>query len=139
MPLTHSQKLAIYRSLPKIVLHQRKFGEHFYTRVFEEMPESREMFKTAIPIQHQRFMQTLIVTINALDHPERFNKLATEMGEKHTHFHLESHQYQALGVALMDSIAMTLGDEFTDPMREAWETLYQALVTTMQEVSSKSK
>lgn len=139
MPLNHVQKLAIYRSLPKIVLHQREFGEHFYKRVFEEMPESREMFKTAIPIQHQRFMQTLIITINALDHPERFNKLATEMAEKHIRHHLEPHQYQALGVALMDSIAITLGDEFTEAMREAWEALYHALVTTMQEVTSKSK
>ncbi|MFZ4826591.1 MAG: globin domain-containing protein [Phototrophicaceae bacterium] len=138
MPLSHTQKLAIYRSLPKIVLHQREFGEYFYKRIFEEMPAARAMFKSAVPIQHQRFTQTLIVSINALDNPERFNKIVVDIAQKHTHHHLQYQHYEVLGVDFIDAIAVTLGDEFTEIMREAWTALYQSIITTMVEVASQS-
>jgi hypothetical protein len=55
-----------------------------------------------------------------------------DLGSKHVTYGVESHHYDIIGQALLDTLALGLGDAFTPEVKAAWEAVYAVVATTMK-------
>lgn len=64
---------------------------------------------------------------NARRHPS-----PTHRRRKHVGYGVAAAHYDVVGQALLDTLAMGLGDAFTDEVRAAWVAVYGVVSSTMQ-------
>jgi hemoglobin-like flavoprotein len=102
--------------------------EHFYERLFQDLPEAREMFRTESRTQARKFLQSLKVIVSALHAPQRHVTVLQRLGQRHDAYGVMPHHYPVVESTLMTVLADALGREFTPEARSAWERAF-ALIT----------
>ena len=53
------------------------------------------------------------------------------LGEKHKYYGILPPHYDVVGQALLETLALGLGDEFTPALKAAWAEIYGVIATTM--------
>jgi hemoglobin-like flavoprotein len=61
---------------------------------------------------------------------------AQSLGRQHVDFGVVEHHYDTVGIALMDTLADTLGPAFDEATHEAWKRAYATLTAAMKEGAS---
>jgi hemoglobin-like flavoprotein len=102
--------------------------EHFYHRLFEDLPEVKGMFRTEPRIQARKFLQSLKVIVSALHAPQRHVTVLQRLGQRHDAYGVMPHHYPVVANTLMTVMADALGPAFTPEARSAWERAF-ALIT----------
>jgi hemoglobin-like flavoprotein len=105
----------------------------FYDRLFELDPGLRPLFKADLSEQKHNLMTTLAFAVAGLNKPERILPAVRQLGARHTGYGVQAQHYQAVGEALLWTLAQGLGEQFTPPVAEAWTAVYTLLANTMQE------
>jgi hemoglobin-like flavoprotein len=54
-----------------------------------------------------------------------------QLGSKHVAYGVLPRHYEVLGQALMQTLKMGLGDEYTEETEDAWRAIYGVIATTM--------
>ena len=110
----------------------------FYGRLFEIAPETRALFKIDIHEQATKLMETLRVTVEALDRFEELVPVLADLGRKHGTHGVEAYQYERLRSALLWAMGQALGLEFDRETRAAWDQLIATISGVMLEAASRS-
>jgi|HubBroStandDraft_1064217.scaffolds.fasta_scaffold02159_2 hemoglobin-like flavoprotein len=110
----------------------------FYGRLFEIAPETRALFKIDIHEQATKLMETLRVTVEALDRFEELVPVLADLGRKHGTYGVEAYQYERLRSALLWAMGQALGLEFDRETRAAWDQLIATISGVMLEAASRS-
>lgn len=55
-----------------------------------------------------------------------------DLGKRHVSYGVEAHHYDIMGRALLDTLALGLGEEFTSEVRTAWEAVFALVAATMK-------
>lgn len=105
----------------------------FYQRLFELNPALRSLFKGEMRAQGAKLMATLALVVNGLDRPESIIPAVQILGRRHVNYGVQPSHYQTVGQALLDTLALALGDQFTTPVANAWQAAYTLLANVMQE------
>lgn len=109
----------------------------FYDRLFELDPSLRPMFAhTDMAAQRRNLMQTLAVVVKGVDRLETLVPAVEALGRRHAGYGVRPDDYATVGRALLDTLAVGLGDAFTAEAREAWSDAYELLAGTMLAASS---
>jgi hemoglobin-like flavoprotein len=104
----------------------------FYDRLFELDPSLRPMFAhTDMAAQRRNLMQTLAVVGKGVDRLETLVPAVEALGRRHAGHGVRPADYATVGRALLDTLAVGLGDAFTAEAREAWSDAYELLAGTM--------
>lgn len=105
----------------------------FYTRLFELDPMLENLFEDAdMAEQGKKLMATIGVVVGALDKIGEIIPTVRRLGAKHVEYGVKPEHYDTVGVALIDTLKKTLGDEFTSEAQAAWVKMYSLLATTMK-------
>jgi hemoglobin-like flavoprotein len=122
--MTPEQTALIRTSFDAIWPIRRKLADLFYSRFFELVPETRQLFPEDLERQRLKLMDMIAAIVGALDQRELFQSLITHSGHQHAEFGVTQSQYAAFGEALIWSLERQFGAAFTPELRAAWRALY---------------
>jgi hemoglobin-like flavoprotein len=122
------------------VLNQRKLaGELFYDRLFAIAPDVRAMFKGDMEHQGQKMIDMLALTVGNLKDPASLQTMLGDLGRRHVKYGVKDEHYPPVGQALSEMLGEVLGDAFTPQVRDAWTSLYAAVVAAMKSGGAPEK
>ncbi len=127
MPLTDREIALVRQSfarLREIKTTQNPFGEAFYERLFEKMPEARSLFRSDLSEQGMRFLSTLGVIVDCLDAPEGCTDTMQRLGQGHAAYGVKAEHYGPMGEALRETMADWLGERYDAETDAAWAAAY---------------
>ncbi|MEG4225413.1 adenylate/guanylate cyclase domain-containing protein [Microcoleus sp. N9_B2] len=135
--LVASQVDLVQSSFAKIKPISEKAAELFYNRLFELEPSFRPLFKGDMKEQERKLMATLAIAVEGLRHPDKIIGPVQKLGRSHAGFGVKAEYYDIVGEALLWALAQGLGEEFTTPVRKAWEEAYRFLSEIMKEAAAE--
>lgn len=109
------------------------FAAAFYARLFQIDPALRPLFPHDLSDQGAKLMKTLSFAVAALDRPEALQPAVFALGQRHAAYGVTADMAAPVGAALLDTLAVALGEAFTPEARAAWTAAYTALVGMMAE------
>ena len=110
----------------------------FYDRLFDLDPSLRKLFsRTDMAGQRRNLVQTLGVVVASIDRLESIIPAVEALGRRHAGYGVEAAHFDTVGEALLDTLAVGLGESFTPDVREAWATAYGVLAGVMQSAAAE--
>ncbi|MFT7258934.1 MAG: methyl-accepting chemotaxis protein, partial [Glaciecola sp.] len=103
----------------------------FYQTLFEIDPALKPLFKGDIIEQGSKLMIMLDAAIKLLNEPDKLIPAVKKLGERHVIYGVKSEDYETVGTALLKTIEIGLGDEYTVSVKRAWTAVYKILADTM--------
>ena len=121
--MTPKQAHLIRHSFDAIWPVRLKVAELFYRRFFELAHDAQRLFPSD--------MDMIAAIVGALDERDLFQSIIRHTGRQHADFGVSPHHFDAFGDALIWCLEEQFGPAFTPELREAWNTLYDAVRTQM--------
>ena len=109
----------------------RLVGDVFYGKLFLDYPELRPMFPRRMVEQYEKLVQMLNAVVAGLENMEGLQKSIGEMAVRHKGYGVLPEHYNAVGEALLWTLAEGLRSDWNDEVKEAWLTCYTVLARTM--------
>jgi hemoglobin-like flavoprotein len=128
MALTDVQITLVQDTFAMVAPIAETAAQLFYGRLFELDPSLRQMFKGDMAEQGRKLMQMLSVAVHALDNLESIIPAVQALGARHVGYGVTMEHYAIVGDALLWTLEKGLGEAFTPQVKEAWATVYGALV-----------
>ncbi len=136
MPLTDRDIALVRQSFARLrdakAHHRDPFGEMFYAKLFEKMPEARELFRSDLSEQGMRFLSTLGVIVESLEEPEAVSDTLARLGQGHAAYGVQTAHYGPMGEALREAMAAWLGDRYDAETDAAWARAYDEVAARIQ-------
>ena len=130
--MTPRQQQLIQASFAQVAPIADQAAIIFYDRLFELDPSIRSMFAhTDMPAQRRNLMQTLTVVVKSIDKLETLVPAVEALGRRHAGYGVQPSHFATVGAALLDTLAIGLGEGFTPDVRDAWATAYGILADVM--------
>ena len=104
----------------------------FYARLFEMNPDLKSLFKSDIKEQGRKLMATIAVVVNSLDRLGDVLPAVQALAARHAGYGVRSQDYDAVGDALIWTLAAGLGERFTGEHKAAWVEVYTNLANIMR-------
>ena len=129
--MTPRQTRLVQQTFAAIVPIADRAAELFYERLFELDPSLRATFRGDLAEQRGKLIQMLAVVVRGLDDPDTLLPAVRALGARHLGYGVRDADYDAVGSALLWTLAQGLGDAFRPEVRVAWATVYGLLARTM--------
>lgn len=129
--MTPDQIQLVQSSFSKVVPISEDAAALFYGRLFEIAPEVEPMLKSDMKQQGRKLMATLGVVVNGLTNMEAILPAARSLAIKHVEYGVKPEHYQPVGEALMWTLGIGLGPDFTEETKTPWLDAYTALSGVM--------
>lgn len=127
------EEIALVRaSFRKLVPAADTVGRTFYQRLFAAHPEMRMFFRSDMEDQSRALMAMVELVVKTLDLHDKLVPVIHFLGERHAAFGVKPQHYAPFGETLIETLAQTLGDEFTPEVRRAWEAAYEFMADNMR-------
>jgi hemoglobin-like flavoprotein len=113
-------------------------AEIFYAKLFELDPKLKPLFPSgeeAMKTQGNKLMTMLAAAVAGLSNLEALVPVLQNLGKRHVEYKVEPSHYNTVGAALLGTLAVGLGDDFTPEVKEAWTTVYGTMTTVMIDAS----
>ncbi|MDO6737957.1 globin family protein [Wenyingzhuangia sp. 2_MG-2023] len=111
----------------------------FYSELFELDPSLKPLFptsnKTKMKELGNKLTKMLATTITGLSNPEVLIPVLQDLGKRHINYNIEKSHYDTFGSALLRTLAISLGDDFTTETKQAWEDTYGLIASVMIEAA----
>jgi hemoglobin-like flavoprotein len=136
--VTPRQQILIRESWAQVAPTADTAASIFYDRLFEIDPSLRGLFsRTDMASQRRNLMQTLGVVVASIDRLEKIVPAVEALGRRHAGYGVEAGHFETVGQALLETLAIGLGEAFTPEVREAWATAYGILAGVMQSAAAE--
>jgi nitric oxide dioxygenase len=139
LSLTAKQKRLVRDSFQSVQAYGTSVVVLFYGRLFEIAPETRALFKIDIREQSRKLVETLGMTIEALDKFDELLPVLAELGRKHVGYGVQPYQYEQLRSALLWALGQALGLEFDRETRAAWDQLLSMISAVMLDGAGRAR
>jgi len=104
----------------------------FYERLFTLDPALAILFDgVEMTKQGRMLMQTLAIVVKSIDDLPAIVPAVEALGRRHAGYGVEPAMFATVGQALIDTLAVGLGDAFTNETRNAWVDAYGILSSVM--------
>ncbi len=133
--VTTAQKDLVQASFVEIATIADDAAILFYDRLFELDPSLRAMFRGDMAEQRKKLMQMIAAAVKGLDRLDQLVPAVQGLGRRHAGYGVTDRHYETVGEALLWTLQMGLGRNFTPEMKDAWTAVYTLLATTMKDAS----
>jgi hemoglobin-like flavoprotein len=134
--MTPAQTATIRRQFGQIAPRKEEFAALFYDRLFDGDPTIRPMFPADMRPQRVKLVQALAHIILSLDNLDAVIGDVRELGMRHVGYGVRPDHYNAVGEALLATLAEMLGDSFDDFAQAAWALAYGIIADAMVEAGA---
>jgi hemoglobin-like flavoprotein len=137
--LTDRQKTLVQQSFARIAGLADDVAELFYDRLFELDPSLRRMFPADLTEQRKKLMQVLTVAVKGLDRLEQLVPVVEDLGRRHSRYGVQDRHYDTVAQALLWTLRVSLGWQFTTEVEGAWAAVYGVLASTMKNAAAAAR
>ena len=132
--MTPRQQNLIKESFGMVAPIADQAAQIFYARLFELDPSLQRLFAaTDMEAQRKNLMQTLAVVVKSIDKLDTIVPAVQALGGRHAGYGVTPEMFGTVGQALIDTLAVGLGDAFTPECRNAWVDAFTILSGVMIE------
>ena len=131
MPISEAEIRLVRESLPTVRERLVPASEVFYENLFAVEPQLRALFRPDPQSQGMRFMSTLATIDDLLDAPAELSSEIEDLATAHTGVGVRAAHFAPMGVALMVTLAETLGEDYTPELEAAWHAPCDHFATLM--------
>ena len=102
----------------------------FYQELFKENPLLKHtLFKNVDDAQQgERLFAMLDTAVKWLTKLDDLVPVLRACGARHVHYHVTPDMYPAVGAALLRTLELGLGNQFTPEVKQAWLAVYGVIV-----------
>jgi hemoglobin-like flavoprotein len=129
----------IQQTFAKVEVDGDGFTARFYQRLFELDPSLRPMFKSDLPKQASKLMATLRLAVRGLSNVQSIVPALRHLGRRHVAYGVTDSQYDTVREALLDTLALRLGDDFTEEVRSTWHDIYEFMADIMKDAVREAR
>lgn len=129
----------VQSSFQKVAPIADKAAEIFYAKLFELDPSLKPLFKGDMKDQGKKLMTMIGTAVNGLSNLESIVPAVQNLGKGHAAYGVQDKHYDTVGAALLDTLSVGLGDDFTPDTKDAWTEAYTILATTMKDAAATVK
>ena len=137
--ISDKQITLVRRSWEQLAHSTERLSKKFYDRLFEIDPDLEALFGSRAESTARQFMSMLNVTVNGLEQLDVLQDSLNELGELHCRLGIEREDFEAMGIALIDSIGAEMEQHMTPQIGDAWQAAYEVIVYLMMGDCSDSK
>lgn len=127
MTVTSEQAALLKDSLHTLRGRLEPASMSFYEALFRRAPGLRAMFRDDLAGQGMKFMSTLRMIVGAIDQPEGLATRYKELGQGHALMGVKAEHFAPMGDALIETLRLELGEDFTPTVEAAWRAAYAEL------------
>jgi len=117
---------SIFREIDPVLI-----GDVFYSKLFFDMPQLENLFRTPKEDQSKKLVDMLSVIIGRLDNLEELTEEIKQLATRHVQYGVKEQHYKAVGAALLWTLQQGLGRDWNEKVRLAWTVCFQILSDTM--------
>ncbi|TGV01457.1 globin family protein [Flavivirga rizhaonensis] len=110
----------------------------FYEKLFDLDPQLKPLFPSdedAMKIQGNKLMSMLGTAVAGLSNLDALIPILKDLGKRHTEYKVEAFHYTTVGEALLGTLEVGLGDDFTPEVKDAWTSVYGTMSKVMIEAA----
>ena len=108
------------------------FTDRFYTILLADYPEVQPLFaSTHMEKQGKQLFQSLVFTVNNLRNPDTLGDALKGLGTRHVKYGVLPQHYPMVGSSLLKMFEVSLGENWTPQVRQAWTDAYGAVTQLM--------
>lgn len=107
------------------------FIKHFYQKLFEIDPELQSLFKRSMDMQARKLVSMLDSAVEYLGQENKFAPPLAAAGKRHILYGVKASDFKTVGIALIQTLAETLGNDFDEQTQLAWEKAYKGIEDVM--------
>ena len=137
--MTPEQIKLVQQSFARVAPDAEEASQVFYTRLFEQAPEVRPLFKGDIRDQGKKLMAMLATVVQGLNDLDALMPAIRALAVRHNDYKVEPAHYDHVGAALLWTFEQALGDAFTTETRDAWSEAYGVLAGAMIAASAEAR
>ena len=137
--MTPEQITLVQSSFASLGPQLQTMAAQFYRELFTRDPALRALFSTDMAEQQIRFAEKLTEIVQAIPRLDELLAHTRELGARHVGYGVRVADYRSVGSALLDAVAVVLGDKFDAPTREAWTVAYNLVAETMLEGAASAR
>lgn len=131
MALTSDERDLIRDSFRIVSRDRRQAAARFYELLFEQAPQTRELFVNDLERQGVELMSKLGLIVAEIQNIEGLIPVLEDLALRHVAYGVKPHHYPMVGAALLEMLAEIVGDAFTPATRAAWTKAYGDLSALM--------
>jgi hemoglobin-like flavoprotein len=129
--MTERQILLVKNSWSYVVINAQEAGELFYSRLFEEAPALRSMFKHDQKEQARKLMNMVTLIVTKLQKLDDIMNEVKLLAQRHGKYGAQAAHYKVVGECLLWTLEQGLGDKWNPELQEAWTNVYVTLSSAM--------
>lgn len=106
----------------------------FYSKLFELDPELKPLFpagENAMKNQGTKLMAMLGAAVGSLNNLDTLIPVLKDLAKRHVGYKVEASHYNTVGDALLATLEVGLGNDFTSDVKDAWTSIYTTMSTVM--------
>lgn len=104
----------------------------FYAKLFEKDPSLKALFKEDMKEQGKKLMMMLSMAVNSLTSMQTLVPILENLGKRHLEYGVSDEMYDTVGIALIETLQVGLGEAFTEEIKDSWVTIYTQIATIMK-------
>ena len=111
----------------------------FYEKLFEINPAVRPLFpanQEKMGNQRNKLRNMLAAAVAGLSNIQKLVPVLQNLGKRHAGYGVEDSHYNDVGAALLATLEVGLGDDFTPEVKQAWTEVYGVMAKTMIDAAS---
>ncbi|MBQ4821068.1 globin family protein [Aquimarina sp. MMG016] len=126
----------VQSSFEKVAPIAETAAKIFYDKLFELDPELKKIFPAddpeAMKGQGNKLMTMLSSAVAGLSNLDKLIPILQDLGKRHVDYKVESSHYDTVGAALLSTLSVGLGDDFTPEIETAWSDTYGVMASVMK-------
>jgi NAD(P)H-flavin reductase/hemoglobin-like flavoprotein len=109
---------------------------HFYSTLFLNNPEVRDMFPIGMAGQRDKLLHALGHIVSHVDSSEELVPFLQQLGRDHRKFGVAAEHFPAVGQSLIATLAHFLDDQWTDELTKDWTDAFGVVADVMIEAAA---
>jgi hemoglobin-like flavoprotein len=135
--MTTRQIKLVEDSWDYIITNTEEAGNLFYTRLFEQSPALRPLFKENMREQERKLISLITFAVSKVNNLDEIANDVIALGTRHKGYGVKADYYNDVATALLWTLEQGLGGQWNDELKEAWTTLYVTLAGIMTKAPAK--
>jgi NAD(P)H-flavin reductase/hemoglobin-like flavoprotein len=121
----------IRESWARVEPQSQELAKHFYAVLFQQAPETRELFPVNMQVQRGRLLRAVVHVVHMVDHPDQLSPFLAQLGRDHRKFGVLARHYAALSQALISAVRHFSGRAWSRETEQAWVQAFELITGLM--------
>lgn len=123
-------------SFARVAMHGDEVALFFYSHLFLNHPDLREMFPISMSVQRDRLIGALGAIVAQAADTDRLVPFLEGLGRDHRKFGTLAEHYPAVGQSLIATLGYFSGSEWTPDLEQQWTEAYTLIAKVMSDAAA---